>query len=87
MAPRHRQRLAKLLGDLACKSAGKPYVARGLIDNGRLEALGDQLEGVRKRMKEGREKPDACKGVTGFTEDDWRRLDAIKSAEAAPADH
>jgi hypothetical protein len=82
----HRQRLAKLLGDLACKSAGKPYVARGLIDNGRLEALGDQLEGVRERLQGAPEKPNTCQGVAGFTEDDWRRLKGIEAADAAHAD-
>ena len=45
---------------------------------GRLAALGDQLDGVRKRMKAGREKPEDCQGVAGFTEEDWRNLDAIK---------
>jgi uncharacterized protein YjbI with pentapeptide repeats len=80
----HRRRLATLLGDLACGADSVPYVARSLVARpdigkpGRLAALGGQLEGVRKRMKEGREKPEACKGVAGFTEEDWRRLDAIK---------
>lgn len=44
------------------------------------------MEGVRKRLKAGREKPEDCKGVAGFTEEDWRRLDAIKPTEPAPAD-
>jgi hypothetical protein len=69
-AAQHRRRLAKALGDLACEAAGAPYVARGLVTYGRLAALGNQLEGVRKRLKEGREKPDTCKGVVGFTQDD-----------------
>jgi hypothetical protein len=79
----YRRRLADRLGDLACDAGGAPYVARGLVgpsvfgDPG-LAALGDQLKSVRTRMKAAREKPDACKGVTGFTEDDWRRLEAIK---------
>jgi hypothetical protein len=29
-------------------------------------------------MKAGRDKPDTCKGVAGFAEDDWRELEAIK---------
>jgi uncharacterized protein YjbI with pentapeptide repeats len=74
----HRQRLANFLGELACEPADAPYVARGLILNS-LEALGDQLGDVRSRMNAAREKPEACKGVAGFTEDDWRKLDAIKS--------
>ena len=82
----HRQRLAKILGDLACAPDAAPYVARNLIDSARLPALGDQLEGVRKRMKDGREKPEACSGIVGFTEEDWQKLDGLKSVEAAPAD-
>jgi hypothetical protein len=30
------------------------------------------------RMKTGQVKPDGCRGVAGFTEEDWRKLDAIK---------
>jgi len=43
------------------------------------------LDGVRNQMKAGRDKPGACKGVVGFTDDDWRRLEAIKPIVAAPA--
>jgi hypothetical protein len=43
-----------------------------------LAFLGDQLEGIRERLKAGRERPDTCKGVVGFTEEDWRALDAIE---------
>ena len=84
---RHRQRLAAFLGDLACDADSAPYIARGLVGNLRLAALGDQLERVRKRMKEGRDKPDACKGVAGFTDEDWRKLEAIKPIEPAPTNH
>jgi uncharacterized protein YjbI with pentapeptide repeats len=74
----YRRRLAERLGDLACDADGAPYVARGLVRSGLFFRLGDQRKGVRARMKAGRDKPDACMGVAGFTEDDWRRLDAIK---------
>jgi uncharacterized protein YjbI with pentapeptide repeats len=74
----HRRYLAAFLGDLACGSGDAPYVARGLIKSDRLASLGDELEAVRRRMKDGREKLDMCRGVAGFTEDDWRKLDAIK---------
>jgi hypothetical protein len=84
---RHRQGLAAFLAKLACGADGAPYVALGLIQNGRLAPLGDQLDSARRRLEAGREKPDACKGVAGLTEEDWRALDAIKPAEAAPADH
>jgi uncharacterized protein YjbI with pentapeptide repeats len=82
---RRRLGLADRLGKLACDPDGAPYVARGLISWSRLAALGDQLDGVRNQMKAGRDKPGACKGVVGFTDDDWRRLEAIKPIVAAPA--
>jgi len=75
------RRLADRLGDLACDPDGAPYVARALIQNRLSSLLGDQLERVRARMKSARDKPDSCRGVAGFAEDDWRRLDAIKPAE------
>ena len=85
----HRRRLVTILGDLACGSHGAPYVARGLLPTplapGGLAALGDQLDPVRARMEEGRKTPEKCPGVTGFTEEDWRQLEAIKPTEAAPA--
>lgn len=70
---RKRKRLAELYGDLACDAENAPYVARAFVER---SDLGGQLEGVRARMKAAREKPDSCKGVAGFTEDDWRALDA-----------
>jgi uncharacterized protein YjbI with pentapeptide repeats len=81
---KHRSRLAKVLGDLACNADGAPYVARSLIGRGRraslgrLSRLGDQLEDVRARIMTAREKPNTCMGVMGFTEKDWSALDAIK---------
>ena len=86
----YRHRLVTILGDLACAPDAAPYVARGLVGNelpSRLPSLGDQLESVRTRMKEGRRTPETCPGVTGFTEKDWRALEAITPTEAAPADH
>ena len=71
-----RQRLAAILGDLACGRHGAPYVARAFIMWGeyRLAALGDQLDSVRKRMRA----DETCPGVLGFTESDWIKLDSIK---------
>jgi hypothetical protein len=44
-----------------------------------LSTLGEQLNVVRDRMKEGRKNREACPGVAGFTEDDWRALDALNA--------
>lgn len=83
----YSKRLGEALAKLICDDQGAPDVARGLIRYGRLAALGDQLSLIRTRIKEGRGDPDTCLGVAGFTEDDWRALDAIKPTETAPADH
>ncbi len=86
----HRQRLGGLLGQLACAPDGAPDVARSLMGRGeaggdaRLASLGDQLESVRKLMKEGRTNPNACKGVVGFSDEDWRRLDALAPSLLLP---
>ena len=29
-------------------------------------------------MKDGRDKPDTCKGVASFSEEDWRALEALR---------
>jgi hypothetical protein len=52
-----------------------------------LASLGDELAGVRERMKAGRDKPDACRGIAGFAENGCRTLEAIKPTETAPAGH
>jgi uncharacterized protein YjbI with pentapeptide repeats len=73
-----RAALAILYEQIACDEVdGAVYILRRLIIDRRFAALGDQLEGLRKRMKDGRDKSE-CPGVAGFTEDDWRALDAIK---------
>jgi uncharacterized protein YjbI with pentapeptide repeats len=85
----HLRRLAAILGDLACADNGAPYVARAFVVpsyystrsskfESRFSTLGEQLNSVRDRMKDGRKDPKACPGVAGFTESDWGRLDAIK---------
>jgi uncharacterized protein YjbI with pentapeptide repeats len=79
---KHRNRLATMLGDLACEADGRPYVARGLLQ--RIPALGDQLDAVRNRMNEGRQNPERCPGVAGFTEKDWHDLRAMEPAQPTP---
>jgi Pentapeptide repeats (8 copies) len=73
----YSKRLGEALAELICDDQGAPDVARGLIRYGRLGALGDQLNSIRTRIKEGRGDPDTCPGVAGFTEDDWKLLDAL----------
>jgi uncharacterized protein YjbI with pentapeptide repeats len=91
---RHRRRLAVILGDLACQVDGAPYVARVLVGDpsaiarglGNLvERFSDRRDGVLERLRSARSSPQTCPGAAGFTEDDWRRIEPIKSAAAAPA--
>jgi uncharacterized protein YjbI with pentapeptide repeats len=95
-AAQHRRRLATILGDLACKPEGAPYVARLLIGDhttmagysvARLAGLGDQLVTVRTRMEEGRKSPEKCPGVVGLTESEWQLLESITPTVATPAGH
>jgi uncharacterized protein YjbI with pentapeptide repeats len=92
----HRRRLAAILGDLACKADGAPYVARVLGGNplaiGRGqgsfgEMFSDRRDGVLERLRFARNSPQTCPAVAGFTEDDWQRLEPVKPAPSAPADH
>ena len=79
------KRLAQQLGDLACSADGAPYVARGLLRNGRLRATGQHLLAIVDRMKKARSDPakpeaidlSACPGVEGFTEQDWLSLRSL----------
>jgi uncharacterized protein YjbI with pentapeptide repeats len=82
---KRRATLATLYSDLACEGgANAPHVARrlsepvGIFEVPALARLGDYLDIVRNRMKTGRSDASKCPGVTGFTESDWKRLDAIK---------
>ena len=74
-----------------------------VFNSGRLAALGKSFGSIRARMEESRKNPGhdsllgrlkkwlvgahTCPGVDGFTEDDWRQLEAIKPTGAAPANH
>jgi hypothetical protein len=85
---RYRRTVVTILGDLACADADPPFVVRPLVARrsvarrsvNRMDraAPGDELETFRNRLKSGRKDPGSCPGVAGFTEDDWRQLDAIK---------
>jgi uncharacterized protein YjbI with pentapeptide repeats len=71
------QQLAAFLADLGCQGDAAPYVARGLIKNGRLQSIGLQVAAVADRLRKGKSDPLACPGVKGFTDDDWTKLDQL----------
>ena len=84
----HRSRLATIIGDLACNADGAPYVALATIvppsveESSRLAALGDQVGGVKDRLKAARKNPETCPGVASFSGADWARLDVITTVKA-----
>ena len=43
----------------------------------RLPETGIHILKIAKRMKEGRKDISKCPGVTGFTDNDWARLDEL----------
>jgi uncharacterized protein YjbI with pentapeptide repeats len=71
------RKVAESLGNLACSSSSAPYVARGLLTNGRIESTGTQITTVAERLLKGRSDPTSCPGVTGFTDRDWAILDEL----------
>jgi uncharacterized protein YjbI with pentapeptide repeats len=81
------KQLAAFLADLGCLRNAAPYVARGLIKNGRLPSTGLQIAAVADRLRKGKSDPSACPGVTGFTDDDWTKLDQlVTDAQSRAAD-
>jgi uncharacterized protein YjbI with pentapeptide repeats len=80
-----RMRLAAVLADLGCSSDTPPYVARGLLKNGRLEAAGSQVAAVADRLRKGRSDLATCPGIEGFTDQDWRDLDRLIPPKPTPA--
>ncbi len=86
-APPSATALAKVLADLICapppedaEAPRPPYVARGLIANGRLAATGAEIGRVAARMKAAQKTPSDCPGVAGFNESDWAALEALVAA-------
>jgi len=74
---KREEKLAAFFADLGCSKDAAPYVARGLIQNGRLRSIGSQIGAVAARLRNGRFNPSACPGVEGLTEEDWAKLDEL----------
>ena len=71
------EKLAAFFGDLGCSKDAAPYVARGLIQHGRLRSTGSQIGVVAARLRNGNFNPSTCPGVEGLTEEDWAKLDEL----------
>ena len=83
--PQSKERTVALLTNLACSSNGAPYVARGLLRNGRMEATGSQIAAVAARLRRGKSDQAACFGVKDLTDEDWASFDALVAAAPKPA--
>jgi uncharacterized protein YjbI with pentapeptide repeats len=83
--PQSKDRTVVLLTDLACSSNGAPYVARGLLRNGRMEATGSQIAAVAARLRKGKSDQTACFGVKELADEDWASFDALVAAAPKPA--
>jgi uncharacterized protein YjbI with pentapeptide repeats len=67
---------ATILADLACNAGNGPHVARGLM-KWRFESLGEQLDGVKARLKKARTDRVTCPGVLEFKDNDWQKLEEM----------
>jgi uncharacterized protein YjbI with pentapeptide repeats len=74
---KREKKLAAFFADLACSKDAAPYVARGLIQHGRLRSIGSQIGVVAARLRNGNFNPSACPGVEGLTEEDWAKLNEL----------
>jgi uncharacterized protein YjbI with pentapeptide repeats len=78
---KREEKLAAFFADLACSKDAAPYVARSLIQHGRLRSIGSQIGVVAARLRNGNFNPSACPGVEGLTEEDWAKLDELVKAQ------
>jgi hypothetical protein len=74
---KRKEKLAAFFADLGCSKDAAPYVARGLIQHGRLRSIGSQIGVVAARLRNRNFNPSACPGVEGLTEEDWAKLDEL----------
>ncbi len=79
---RNRRVVATIFGDLACDKYVNSDVVFGLMKNLKDWSFPtDERDDFRSRMRVRSKNPAACPGVAGFTDADWRRLDAVEREE------
>jgi uncharacterized protein YjbI with pentapeptide repeats len=83
--PQSQERTIAFLTNLACSSNGAPYVARGLLQYGRLKAMGPEIAAIAARLREGKADQATCSGVREFTDEDWVALDELVAAARSRA--
>ena len=72
--------LASLLMGLGCADEAAPYVAGGLIRNGRVAATGPYAKVIEQKLLN----PETCPGAVGLSEDDKYQLRAIVEESEYP---
>jgi hypothetical protein len=72
--------LASLLMGLGCADEAAPYVAGGLIRNGRVAATGPYAKVIEQKLLN----PETCPGAVGLSEDDKYQLRAIVEKSESP---
>jgi hypothetical protein len=80
MPPRDEEttsELATFLADLACSNSSAPYVARGLLQNGRIWDTKSHVAAIVDKLRKGKSDPATCPGVVGFIDKDWTHLDEL----------
>jgi hypothetical protein len=72
------KKLAAFLAGLICLDDSAPYVARGILRNGRVTDTDTQAAIIVDRLSKAKLDPTACPGVAGFTAADWKAVDRLK---------
>jgi hypothetical protein len=73
----YQAKLKEILIEDACAREYAPHVARGLLRNGRLRAVGGYIHDLADRLKK-------CPGTNGFTDKDWTDLEELVRAAPKP---
>jgi uncharacterized protein YjbI with pentapeptide repeats len=71
-------KLAISLTELACLEDAAPYIARGLLRNGRIEAAGAKAMDLLDTLLKGKSDPSVCPGVVGFVDADWALVRKVR---------
>ena len=79
----HNKKLAVFLADLACSAHSAPYVARGLLRNGRMKEMDTQADIIVDRLSKTKYDPAACPGVASFEAADWKAVGELRPNQSS----
>jgi hypothetical protein len=79
-------KLATFIADLACSREAAPYIAHGLLRNGRIGATRALAGDIANKLLKGKSDPAACPGVLGVADADWTMVYELRErTQATPA--